>query len=157
MKQEAGMETAEPDLGSLGNDTPGAGDSGHAGQDTIGEEAGTQDEGSEGEKEGKTKRGKGKKGDSEPAIPLGALRVSEGKEWVKVGPDDWRPVIRLDPEKPAASDDDEVKVRIRNQTLPGQKILLGNGDTARFDQSGIAEVSGKEAKRLLTIPGYETV
>lgn len=51
--------------------------------------------------------------------------------------------------KKTISDTEMVKIKyIANKTI----ITLTGKIT--FDEKGIAEVSGKEAKRLLTIPGY---
>lgn len=128
-----------------------------AAQDTAGDGEGTPEEDGGGEKEGKSRRGKGRKADSEPDIPVGAVRISEGRETVKVGADDWRPVVRLDPPPlPQTDTADTGTVRIKHEDLKGQKILLGNGETAVFDKNGVIEVSRSEAERLLTIPGYET-
>lgn len=148
--QEGVAETADPVPGSAGTgiDKQDIGDAIAAGQDAGGAGSG---ESCDGEKGVKGRRGK--KPDSEPDIPLGAIRIIDGTEQVKIGPDDWRPVVRLNHE----NQDDGVRVRIRNRQLKGHKIILGNGTTAAFDTEGIIEVDGKEAARLLTIPGYEGV
>jgi hypothetical protein len=101
-------------------------------------------------------RGRGSraaKNDPEPDVLIGTIRIHEGKEYVKAAPGDWRPVIRLDGDIPPP--DDGERVKIRNEKMSGQKIFLGDGEIAEFDQDGIIEVGGREAARLAEIPGYE--
>ncbi len=51
------------------------------------------------------------------------------------------------------NDDDVVK--ILNLICAGRKVFtVDNKNPVIFDDKGIAEVNGKEAKRLLNIPGY---
>lgn len=48
------------------------------------------------------------------------------------------------------------KMKIKCESLKGKSVVSLSG-TIAFDEKGIAEVEGVEAKRLLTIPGYELV
>lgn len=50
--------------------------------------------------------------------------------------------------------DDNAKVIIKCVTYAGKSIILPTR-TIELDEKGNCEVTGAEAKRLLTIPGYE--
>jgi hypothetical protein len=107
--------------------------------------------------EAKPEGEKGNVVDKEPEFLIGAIRFLEGKEYVKVGPNDWRPTIRPDSEiSPPPADDGEL-VKIRNPEMKGQKMLLGNGSLVQFDNDGVIEVSGREAARLIKTKEYERV
>ena len=54
-----------------------------------------------------------------------------------------------------ASSIDGQKQRIKCDALRGKNINIGNGTVVQVDENGFFEVGGKEAARLLTIPGYE--
>jgi hypothetical protein len=50
--------------------------------------------------------------------------------------------------------DDDVKITLVNAKKAGRKTVTSEGEIL-FDENGKVEVSGKLAKILLTIPGYE--
>ena len=85
------------------------------------------------------------------------IDVSEPKE-------DSKPVETVqeekkEPEKPVTSKKPKVfgeneKVIIKYEGLAGKKLSLPTR-TVEFDENGKCEVTGAEANRLLTIPGYE--
>ncbi|MDR1837622.1 MAG: hypothetical protein LBQ89_08195 [Treponema sp.] len=57
-------------------------------------------------------------------------------------------------EKPPSSSG-EGKRRIKNVALKGKAFNIGNGTVVTADNDGIFEVDEAQAKRLLTISGYE--
>ena len=58
-------------------------------------------------------------------------------------------------EKPAEKPiDDDEKIVIKCAAYAGKSIVLPTR-TIQLDEKGCCEVTGIEAKRLLTIPGYE--
>ena len=59
-------------------------------------------------------------------------------------------------EKPADEKpiDDDAKIIIKCAAYAGKSIVLPTR-TIQLDEKGCCEVTGIEAKRLLTIPGYE--
>jgi hypothetical protein len=156
----SGQNGAPPDQGGGSNGAGGMpGDPSQSATDT-GSQAGADNASTDGDAE-KEKTGKkgGRKANADsadpfPDDPIGAIRTHEGKEYVKVGPKDWRPTVRIDGDTPP---DDGVRVKIKNKTMKGQKLFLGDGTLAEFDSDGIIEVSGKEAARLQGIPDYERV
>ena len=66
---------------------------------------------------------------------------------------------KKEPEKPVTNKKPKVfsendKVIIKYEGLAGKKLSLPTR-TVEFDENGKCEVTGTEANRLLTIPGYE--
>lgn len=47
------------------------------------------------------------------------------------------------------------KQSVKCEALKGQSINIGNGTIAQVDENGFFEVDAAQAKRLLSIPGYE--
>jgi hypothetical protein len=85
------------------------------------------------------------------SAPVGAIATHDGKEYVKLGPNDWVPAVRID-DPPL---DEGATVKIKNPEKKGQKIFVGDGQIAEFNSEGIIEVNGREAARLLKIHGYK--
>lgn len=52
---------------------------------------------------------------------------------------------------------DDETVKIKSAKRAGKAITANTGKSIQFDSEGIAEVSGIEAKYLLTCPGFELV
>lgn len=76
--------------------------------------------------------------------------VETAKEEVK---EETKEVEKTSKKSKEINDDDVVK--ILNPICAGRKVFtVDNKNPIIFDDKGIAEVNGKEAKRLLTIPGY---
>ena len=47
------------------------------------------------------------------------------------------------------------KRRVKCADLKGKQVIVGKGEIVQIDENGFFEVDAEEAKRLLTIPGYE--
>ena len=66
-----------------------------------------------------------------------------------------KPVEEIPEEKPEEKPiDDDEKIVIKCAAYAGKSIVLPTR-TIQLDEKGCCEVTGIEAKRLLTIPGYE--
>lgn len=52
---------------------------------------------------------------------------------------------------------DDETVKVKSVKRAGKTITANTGKSIQFDSEGIAEVSGIEAKYLLTCPGFELV
>ena len=50
---------------------------------------------------------------------------------------------------------DDETVKIKSVKRAGKTITANTGKPIQFDSDGIAEVTGLEAKYLLTVPGFE--
>lgn len=73
------------------------------------------------------------------------------EETSETNPVDEKPEEKPVEEKPI---DDDEKIVIKCAAYAGKSIVLPTR-TIQLDEKGCCEVTGIEAKRLLTIPGYE--
>lgn len=95
------------------------------------------------------------------AKPDTASIVEEEKTTVETDkPVETKPEIKAEKvekaEKPAKEKtiSDDAKVIIKCETYAGKSLVLPTR-TITLDEKGCCEVTGIEAKRLLTLPGYE--